>query len=70
MSPDEKYKELFRKMMYIASGHSLLIKRNSANRHIVILCQEIQQVYSEAGFEKDSFWEDVEQLATIKSKQK
>ncbi len=63
MTPNEKYKELFRKMMYNISGHSLLTKKNNANRHIVILCDEIQ---NEVGM-RLQFWEDVKSLAQIKS---
>ena len=68
MTPDEKYKELFRKMMFNVSGHSLLVKRNNANKHIIILCDEVQKEREEVGFKRTNFWDDVKLLATIKSK--
>jgi hypothetical protein len=68
MTPEEKYKELFTKMMYNISGHSNLVKRNNANKYIAILCEEVQKERAQLGFEPTSFWNDVSALATIKSK--
>jgi len=66
LTASEKYRKLFNKMMYNAAGHSNLVKRNGVNRHIIILCDEIQNEFGH----KIQFWEDVKSLATINNKNK
>ncbi len=64
ITPLVKYTELYRRMMYGISGHSILVKRNNANKHIVILCDEIQK---EFGY-KIPFWESVKAIAVNSNK--
>jgi len=68
MTDSEKYNELFRKMMYNISGHSLLVKKNNANKHIAILCDEVQKERVELGFAETNYWRNIKELATTKSK--